>query len=370
MSPRWLDAAWYVLASRWAIVIVLGIWILLLLVCAWVPQKSPVIGAEGQPVTRWLAAVRAERPAIGRLLDELGLVRVWDGWVVRVLQGFTAGWLALLAAGEMLGWLAPASRHVTVRPIEMAWDEARQRAVEVAHAKGWKLLRADEDVVVIHACKLDAWWRRGLVRALWAALLLLAVAWWIGEAAAYQRLTIPLALGNETRVERWGIASMQLKRLQFRPRPDGTPSDLAGELAILLSDGTVQRARVIPCQVTRVGDVVIHVVGTGPVLRLSARFSGGEPVSLASMSGTGAGADVLRVRLGGVNQEHLVAVDEGRGTLRLVEGATALPGPWAVLVELLDGYTGTSFGREAMQPPGTAAFDDYVVTFAPEYYLE
>jgi len=370
MALRWLDTAWSVLASRWAVAIVLGGWALLLLVCSWVPQAGPPSVAEGTAVARWLAAVEADRPAVGELLDRLGLVRAWGGWVVRALQGFTAGWLALLGAGEMLGWLAPASRQSTVGSMDAPWDDAQREAVDVAHVEGWQLLRADEETVVMRARTLDAWWRRALVRGLWVALLLVAAAWWLGQTAPYQHLTIPLALGSEAHVERWGIASVQLKRLQFRTGPDGTPRDLAADLAFLLTDGTMQRMRLIPGRVTSLRDTAVRAVGIGPVLRLTARSLTGQAATLSSMSGTEAEAEVLRVRLGGVNQEHLVALDQGKATLRLVEGATGLPSPWAVLGELLDGYTGRSLGREPIQPPDTVSLGNYVATFAPEYYLE
>jgi hypothetical protein len=369
MPPHWLDTAWYALASRWAIVTVLGAWLVLFLVCAWVPQENPVAGTGRLTAVRWLAAVQADRLAMDRLLDQLGLLRVWDGWVVRVLQGLTAAWLALLAVGDASGWLVAASQSVTVRPMDMGWDEARQHAVNGARTEGWRVLRSDDDVIVMRACKLDGW-RCGLTRALWAALLLFLLAWRTPEVAPQEGLTIPLAFGERAHVGWSGIEAVRLERLQFRLRPDGTPSDLAGDLAVLLSDGVSHRVRITPGRAARLGDTAVRVVGTGPVLRLSAHSSTGEPAGLASMSGTEAAADVLRVRLGGVNQEHLVAMDQGKATLRLVEGATGLPNPWAVLTELLDGYTGASLGRQAMQPPGTAVFDGYVVTLASEYYVE
>jgi len=367
---RWLDDVWRAFASRWAISAVLGAWVVVLLVCAWVPQEGMVAGSEGRTVARWMVKLQADRPALGNLVDRLGLVRVWGGWVVRILQGFTAGWLALLGVGEMLGWLAPGARNLTERHLEANWDEALRQAERVANAEGWRLARTDDDVIVIHARKLKSAWRRALVGGLWLALLLLAVATWVTVATPGQRMAIPLVLGSEAQVGRWGIDAVRLERLEFRPRSDGAPRDLAGDVAVSLNRGATQEVRVVPGRITRLGEAVARVVGVGPVLRVTARSLAGGTASLAPMSGIEAKADVLRVRLGGINQEHLIALDDGRATLRLVEGATSLSGGWAVLGELLDGYTGASLGREALQPPDTMAYGDYEVALAPEFYLQ
>lgn len=365
----WVDSIWRVAASRWAAVALLGAWMLLLLICALVPQEGVVLAGDGWGATRWVAALQARHPLLGGVAGGLGLARIWQGWAVRALQGLTVAWLVLRWAGELLGWLGPEERVSHERRSETDWETTVRETERVAVAEGWRLVRLDEDVAVVWAIHPAALWRRALVSLVWVALLMMAGATWVAVVTPERGVKLALALGEETRVGRWGIGDLRLDRLRFWPRPDGTTQGLAGDLSVSLQDGGAHEVQVAAGWATKLSEAVLRVVAVGPALRVEARSPGGEAASLSPMAGAEEARSVLRVQLGGIDQEHLMALEEGQAVLRLVEGVTSLSGEWAVLAELLDGRTGELMAREALQAPGVITGGGWEVELRPEFYV-
>jgi len=363
----WVDRVWVLITSRWAWL--LGVcWLLVMVMAALVPQEGGGWTAYGSRVGRWLARTQGGASSLGAGVAALGLATIWHTWTVRALQGLTVAWLLLRGLGDLCRW--PVARERAHREVELEsdWPATQDRARRLAGGDGWRLTSADGELAVLQRVRPSFAWARALTVLVWLGLLCLVCAIWSASLVTVGGVQVPLAVGDQARIGRWGVQQVRLDRLVLQTGADGTVRSLTGELSAISLLGEEQSIRLANGHATALDGALLRVVAVGPVARLSVATLDGDAVTLAPMAGGTAGPHV-RLQLGGLSQEHLVAVDDGRAAMRLLEGALAEGDDWALLVELLDGQTGELVARHEVHPPDQILAGDWLIDLAPEYFL-
>ncbi len=363
----WVDRLWLVATAWWAWLPLGAGWLLLLLAALARPDIAPWL-ANATPLGWWLRTLKVDESASRAVVAALGSAPAWQGWAVRALYALTTAWLLFRLLGEIWGWPRAQERWRRELRLEQDWPTTRDAAERLASLPGWRMAGGDEGSITLRAWRPWAGPRRALAASVWVGLLLVVAGAWAGSLAATGGMQTALAVGEYATVGRWGVQRLWLDRLTLQLSASGTVKLLEGELGAIAGNGEERSVRVTKGRAATLDGASLSVVGVGPAINVSASTLDGESLALASMAGGDAG-ELVRVRLGGLSQEHLVAVDDGRAVLRLLEGAVAEGDGWALLLEVLDGTTGELVARHEIHPPDQVIVGDWLLEIGREYFL-
>ena len=366
-ATPWVDRVWLVATAWWAWLPLGAGWLLLLLVALAEPDIAPWL-ANATPIGALLRTLRVDESASRVAFGALASASAWRGWAVRALYALTAAWLLFRLLGEIWGWPWADERCYRELLLEQDWSATRDAAKRLASRPGWRVAGGDEDSITLRTWRPWAGRRRALAALVWVGGLLIVAGIWAGSLVVSEGMQTALAVGEYATVGRWGVQRLWLDRLTLQLSSSGTIKLLDGELGAITGDGEERSVRVTNGRVATLDGASLFVAGVGPAINVSASSLKDESLALAPMAG-GARGELVRVRLGGVSQEHLVAVDDGRAVLRLLEGAVAGGDGWALLLEVLDGATGELVARHEIHPPDQVIVGDWLFEIAREYFL-
>ncbi len=376
----WRPAAQAVALRLWRILtspVAPSIALLLLLA---VTAAGALTGSNGQPAAAQGATERllwASADGTGPFEPAAWMIpgRLFEHSLFRAFGVVLAGLLVLwLLRAWLPSWSTPPAAGSALRRLELdAPPENFARALSWALAvSGQSVVRRSRqdgaEVLVARRAGAGGW----LPGLLYAGVLLVMLASFVGWRYGWRSQPLALAVGEAQPLDTAGEQTLQLEQIQLFPQPNDRPPRVDSLVSVYEGGRRVAEIALKAGRRASYGGLILRQVGLGPVARLSATHAEAGELSLRSAFGETQAQPVRRVRLTGPQQEHLMAVVGHDLLVRLVhyvEPGQDEPSNGTLHLQLLRGSDGSLVSDRALQQAGEVTAGPVTVHLAPEYYV-